>query len=53
MGEQDNEIAPDGLPVAARHRLDLFDEIGEIKLVEAAFAQQRSLLLEPEQRSRS
>jgi hypothetical protein len=48
MGQQDDEVVLDRLLVLARHRLDLFDQIGQIDLVEPTIAQQRRLLLEPE-----
>jgi hypothetical protein len=48
MSQEDDEAALDRLLVLARHRLDLFDQIGQIEVVEPTFAQQRGLLLEPE-----
>jgi hypothetical protein len=48
MSEQDDEIAPDGVLVLARHRLDLFDHIGHLELRRPSLVEQRRLLLEPE-----
>jgi hypothetical protein len=48
MGQQDNEVALDSFLILARHRLDLFDQISQVKLAKPTVAQQRRLLLEPE-----
>jgi hypothetical protein len=48
MEEDDDEIALDGLLVFAAHPLDHFEQVGDVELIEAALAQQRRLLLEPQ-----
>jgi hypothetical protein len=53
MGQEDDEVALDRLPVLARHRLDLFDQIGQIELVEATSRNSTACCSSQRQKSRS